>query len=66
MAVGDDERRAVVSLGFEKRLQRVLVFRAHRDGGDVNRPVSHRHQAEIFLRAAFAAGGELRDRAARR
>ena len=66
MAVGDDNRRAVECFGFEKCFQRVLVFRSHRDRGHVNRPVSHRHQAEIFLRAAFASGGELGDRGARR
>ena len=30
MAVGDDERRAVIRLRLQKRLQGVLVFRAHR------------------------------------
>ena len=51
MAVGDDERRAVVRLRFQERLQCVLVLRPHRDGRDVDVAVSHRHQAEIFLSA---------------
>ena len=59
--VGNDDARSVVGFRFEERLERVLVFRAHGDAGDVNIAVAHGHQPEIFLRARLAAGGELRD-----
>ena len=49
MAVSDDQRRAVVRLRFQERLQRVLVLGAHGDGGDVNIPVGHCDQPEVFL-----------------
>src|SRR5207253_1387289 len=44
MAVGDDERRAVVGFGFEEGLQRVLVLCAHRDAGDIYVAVGHRDE----------------------
>ena len=66
MAVGDDQRRSGIRFRLDERLERVLVLRAHRHAGDVDVAVAHGDQAEIFLARRFAAGGEFRDRAARR
>ena len=63
--VGDDDARPVVGLRFQEGLERVLIFRAHRDAGDVDVAVGHRHHAEILLRSGLAAGGELRNCGAR-
>ena len=65
MAVGDDQGRPGVGLGLEECLQGMLVLRAHRDAGDIDVAISHRHETEILLRAALAAGSEFRHRAAR-
>ncbi len=64
MAVGDDERRAVVSFGFEEGLQRVLVLCAHRDAGDIHVAVGHRDEAKVLLHRRLAASRKLRDRSA--
>ena len=56
----------VVGLGFEERLQRVLVFRAHGHAGHVDVAVAHGDEAEILLGTGLAAGGKFRYRAARR
>ena len=65
MAVSNDEGRAIERFGLQKRFQGVLILCPHRDRRDVDVSVGHRHQSEIFLRAAFSAGGELRHCGAR-
>src|ERR1700756_4690116 len=59
MRVSDDQAGTVVRLGFEERLQRVLVLRSHGDTGYVHISVAHRHQAKIFFGGRFASGGKL-------
>src|SRR6266542_6444299 len=64
--LSDDQRWAVVGLGLQKRLERMLVARAHRHAGDVDVAVSHGDQAQVFFRGALAADGELGHSRARR
>ena len=66
VAVGDDQRRAGIGLGFEKRLRRLRHLGAERDPRDVDVAVHVRQQAEILLSDRLAGGGELRGRAERR
>src|SRR5690349_1030272 len=64
MTVSDDQRWTIVGFGFEERLERVLVFRAHRDRRDVDVTVGHGDEAKILFRGGLPAGGELGDSAA--
>ena len=55
--VRDDDARPVIRFGFQERLQRVLVLRAHSHASDVHVPVSHagrgsvdsQHPSLVFL-----------------
>src|SRR5437764_12589732 len=55
LAVGDDERRAVVRLRFEESLDRVRVTRAHCYLRYVDVAVLRGHHAEVFLRRRLTA-----------
>ena len=58
-AVGDEHRRAVVGVGLEEGLHRLVVLRAEGDVRDVDVAVGHRQHAEVLLRDRLAVRGEL-------
>ena len=60
MTVGDYERRPGIRLGFHDGLQRLRIFGAHRDLGDIDMAIRHRHEAQVFLRAGFSGRCEFR------
>ena len=66
VTVGDDERRAVVRLGFLKGLDGVRVATAHSYPRDIHVTVADGLHGQILLGRLFAAGRELRHRAAGR
>ena len=49
VAVGDDERRAGVALGFQEGLDRLVVLGAEGDLGHVDVAVAHGDQAQVLL-----------------
>ena len=64
MGIRNDQRRTVVSFGFEKRLYGLSVVGAHGNMRDVDGSVGHGHHPQILLGAAFSRRGELRHCAA--
>ena len=65
MAVGEDQRRPVIGLGFAEGLQRVLRISAHRDLRDIDVAISDGLQRHVLARRALARGRELRNGAER-
>ena len=61
VGIGDDEGGAGIGLGFAEGLHGLAVFRTEGDLGDVDVAVLGGDEGEVFLRGAFAAGGELGD-----
>lgn len=59
VAVGHDQRRAVIALGFNERLDRLPVVGPRGDLGDVNIPIAHRHHADVFFLRLLSGRGEL-------
>ena len=62
VGVGQDQRRAVIGLGFDERPQGVLIAGAHGHAGHVDVAIGHRDQSEVLLGAGLAIAGELRHR----
>ena len=59
LRIGEDQRRALVRLGFAKRDDRLLVVGAHRDLRDVDVAVRDRHHREVLAWHLPAGGGKL-------
>ncbi len=57
--IGDDYRRALIVLGFDKCFDRLVGVCAHRNAGDINIAVAHHQQSQIFFAGWFAGRGEL-------
>ena len=65
VAVGEDQRRAVVGLGLAEGGQGLLGIGTHRDARDVDAAVRDRLEREVLLGDGLAGRGELGDRAER-
>jgi len=59
VAVGDDQRGAVVALRFLERLDRLHVLGPEGDPGHVDVAVGHGHHADVLLARLLARGSEL-------
>ena len=66
LGVGEDQRGALVGLGFAKSVERLLRVGAHGDLRNINVAVGDRLEREVLARDALAGGGELRGGAERR
>ena len=58
--IGDDEGRAGIGFRFGDGLEGLFLAGAHGDLRHVHVAVAHGHEAQIFLAAHLAVGGELR------
>jgi len=58
--ISDDNGRAIMGFGFQKRIQGLGIFTCVSDMGDIDIAVIHRQQCQVFFRRGFAACGEFR------
>src|SRR5579884_1459883 len=66
VAVGDDERGAIIRLGIDEGAQGLLIVGSHRHARDVDVTIGHRQHAQVFLGQGLAARREFGDGPARR
>ncbi len=65
MRVGDDKCRARIGLGLAQGGHSLSILSAERHPRHVDVAILHRHEREVLLGHALAAGGEFRDRTER-
>ncbi len=59
VAVGNDQRRAIVGVCLEEGLEGLGIVGAHGNLGNIDVAIGHGNQAEVFLGQALAVGGEF-------